>query len=179
MEWQWVDEQELEFQWGQGHGTVVEGAHHSDPDLGITLASNRLSYGLGAVLSHRMLDGQERPITYALRSLTKAERQHAQIEREDLALYWGYEIPAVSERASVHPDNWSKTFKYIMNQGESSFGDRRSEIAALMGAFSYQIEYRSTTQHSNYDSLFHLPLQKEGEDQQGKPMKWVFLLQYH
>ena len=38
------------------------------------------------MLSHRMMDGSERPIAHASKTLTKTERQYTQ---EALGLYWG------------------------------------------------------------------------------------------
>lgn len=47
------------------------------------------SYGLGAVIFYVALDGEERPVAFASRTLTSAENNYAQCEREALALISG------------------------------------------------------------------------------------------
>ena len=44
--------------------------------------------GIGAVLSHVMPNGSERPVAFASRSLTKTERKYAQIDKEALSIVW-------------------------------------------------------------------------------------------
>ena len=47
---------------------------HYNPKLPVKLDCDASSTGIGVVLSHQMLDGTERPIAFASRSLTKAEQ---------------------------------------------------------------------------------------------------------
>lgn len=62
---------------------------HYDPTLPIRLAGDALAYGIGAVLSHKFPDGSERPIAYVSRTLSKAEGNYAQLEKEALSLLFG------------------------------------------------------------------------------------------
>ena len=59
---------------------------HYYPDLPLMLATDASTNGLGTVFSHQMLNGEERPISYAFRSLTNAEVNYAQIEKEALSI---------------------------------------------------------------------------------------------
>ncbi|XP_034027378.1 uncharacterized protein K02A2.6-like, partial [Thalassophryne amazonica] len=62
---------------------------HYNPELPLRLACDASPYGVGAVLSHVKPDGDEKPIACASRTLSKAEQNYAQIEREALAIVFG------------------------------------------------------------------------------------------
>ena len=72
---------------------------HFDDQLPLILSCDASPYGVGAVLSHRMPDGSERPVGYASRTLAKAEQKYSQFDKEALAIVFG--VSPILLRASV------------------------------------------------------------------------------
>ena len=62
---------------------------HFDPKLDIVLVYDASAYGIGVVLSHRMPDGQEKLIGFVSRTLTAAEKNYSQMEKEGLSCVYG------------------------------------------------------------------------------------------
>ena len=118
--WIWDKEQECAFRTVREMLFQDRVFTHFNPDLPVVVACDSSSYGLDAVLSHRMPDGSERPIAYASRSLTQTEKKFAQIEKDALGLYWGVrKFPPYLEGRRFILITDHKPLKYIMDPGKT------------------------------------------------------------
>ena len=84
--WSWTAQHESAFQQAKNALQQDSLLVHFDPSKPIVLACDASQYGLGAVLSYTMDDGQERPIAYMSRTLNSAEKRYSQLEKEGLAI---------------------------------------------------------------------------------------------
>ena len=84
--WHWGRPQQVAFEETKSLLSSADLLVHYDPNRKLILSCDASPYGLGAVLSHVMDDGSERPVAFASRSMSAAERNYAQIEKEVLAV---------------------------------------------------------------------------------------------
>lgn len=89
-QWKWGSEQQKAFEITKEQLSLSDHVLvHYDPSKPIILACNASPYGLGAVLSHKLDNGEEKPIAYTSRSLAQAEKHYSQLEKEGLAIVFG------------------------------------------------------------------------------------------
>ncbi|CAM4647097.1 unnamed protein product [Lepidochelys kempii] len=152
---------------------------HFDPSLPLQLACDASPYGVGAVVSHIMPLGQERPIAFASHTLSKAETNYAQIEHEALGIVFGIQ--------KFHQYLFGRKFTLLTNHRPltSIFGpstgipplatSRMQCWALLLSAHTYEIKYRKSTLHGNADGLSRLPLPVKHQD---SAQKEIFYLEH-
>ena len=61
---------------------------HYNDSLPITLACDASAYGIGCVLSHN-ISGEERPIAFASSTLSTAQKNYSQLDKEALSIIYG------------------------------------------------------------------------------------------
>ena len=88
-EWLWTKECETAYLWAKEVLSSKQVLVHYDPQKPLILSIDASPYGIGAVLSHHMEDGSEQPVEFASRTLSSAEKNYAQIEKEGLAIVFG------------------------------------------------------------------------------------------
>nr|XP_022910493.1 uncharacterized protein K02A2.6-like [Onthophagus taurus] len=135
-----------------------------DPELPLTLATDASPTGLGAVISHTMSDGSERPIAYASRSLKKAEQNYSQLEREATAIVWGmrkFFHYCYGRRFTLITDN-QPLVRIFHPQKDlpATSAIRLIHYANYISGFNYEIKYRNTKAHANVDYLSRMPVSK-------------------
>ena len=134
---------------------------HYDVTKPLILACDASPYGVGAVLSHIMENGEERPVAYASRTLTSAEKNYAQLQKEALALIFGVK--------KYHQYLYGRGFTLVTDHkpllsilGPKSgvptlAAARLQRWAIILSAYRYDIKFKSTGEHYNADALSRLP----------------------
>jgi hypothetical protein len=87
--WHWGPKQTKAFQKVRNLLKSSQVLTHCDDQLPLLLECDASPYGLGAVLSHIMPDGSERPVCFASRTLSKAEQNYSHLDKEALAIIFG------------------------------------------------------------------------------------------
>ena len=89
VKWQWTSSEAKAFEKSKDLLTSNSLLAHFNPSQKLTLMCDASPYGVGAVLSQIDEQGVERPVAYASRTLSQAERNYSQLEKEALALIFG------------------------------------------------------------------------------------------
>lgn len=138
---------------------------HFRAEIPLVLAADASQYGIGAVLMHRYQDGSERPIAYASRTLSKAERNYAQVEKEALALIFGV--------TKFHLYLYGRHFTLVTDHqpllkilGPKSAvpalaAARLQRWAVVLSAYTYDIGFKGSKENVCADALSRLPLAEE------------------
>ena len=161
LPWNWTIDCERAFRTSKEQLSSYNVLVHYDMNLPVRLACDASSYGLGAVISHVMPNGEERPIAYASRTLSASEKNYAQIEKEALSLIFGvtkFHNYLYGSKFTLITDH--KPLTAILGPKTSIptlAAARMQRWALILSAHQYEIEYRSSSQHANADALSRLP----------------------
>ena len=160
--WRWGKKQARAFLASKDLLTSDKCLTHFDSTLKLSLACDASEYGIGAVLSHTMDDGSERPVGYASRTLSPSEKNYSQLEKEGLSCIFG--IKKFHDYLFGRPFNLITDHKPLLgllkeNTPRSPQASARIKRWALfLSSYEYTLSFRKTDDHANADALSRLPL---------------------
>ena len=96
---------------------------------------------------YSMEDGQERPVAYASRTLTSAETNYSQLEKEELAIIFGvkkFHNYLFGRKFSIESDH--QPLSYLFNEAKGISQTASSRVAAYLKCISVH----NPTQVMNY-----------------------------
>lgn len=159
--WNWTSEAQKAYETCKQCLSSDDLVVHYDTQRELRLACDASSFGLGAVISHVMDDGKERPIAFASRTLNPSEKNYAQIEKEALSIIFGvkkFHQYLYGRRFTLVTDH--KPLLAILGPKKAiptMAAARMQRWAVFLSAHDYDIEYRKSEDHANADALSRLP----------------------
>ena len=159
--WKWTSSAQRSFDACKNALTSASLLVHYDVKKELKLACDASAYGVGAVTSHVLENGEEKPIAFASRTLTHSEKNYAQIEKEALAIIFGVK--------KFHQYLYGRKFCLVTDHkplltilGPKSSvptlsAARMQRWAELLSVYDYDIEFRRSADHANADALSRLP----------------------
>lgn len=144
---------------------------HFDPGKPIELRTDACGYGLGAILLHKLEEGN-RVISYASRLLNPAERNYSITEQECLAVVWAMEkfrSYIIGQEIVVVTDHCALCWLYAKDK----LPPRLVRWALQLQSYDFKIQYKSGVMHKDADCLSRYP-DKEAP-QEMVPLKTTFI----
>ncbi|XP_030580469.1 uncharacterized protein K02A2.6-like [Archocentrus centrarchus] len=162
MRWTWQKKQEEAFQKSKALLNSADVLVHYSADQELILSCDASPYGVGAVLSHKMNDGSERPLGFMSRTLSPAEKRFSQLDKEGLAVIFGiqkFHKYLYGRVFTIYTDHKPLISLFNMKKPIPQMGSPRVQRwAVTLSAYEYHIVYKPGKHHANADALSRLPV---------------------
>ena len=160
--WTWGHEEEESFTAAKALLSSSKLLVHYDPNKPLMLSCDASSYGVGAVLSHQMQDGSEKPIGFASRTMSATEKKYSQLDKEALALMFGiskFHQYLYGRKFTLYTDH--RPLSHLFHPCRSvpqMASSRLQRWALVLSSYQYDIRYKTGKDHGNADAFSRLPL---------------------
>ena len=160
--WHWELSQQRAFEASKALLQSSKVLVHYTSRLPLVLSCDASPYGIGAVLSHRMADGSDRPIAFASRTLAPAEKRYAQIECEGLAIVFGltqFHKYVYGRYFEIQTDHMPLLGLMSEDKLISPLASARIQRwAVILSNYQYHLRYKQGAQNTNADGISRLPV---------------------
>ena len=162
---------EVKWNWGKAEKDSFEATKrclckapvlaHFDMDAPVVVSADASPYGVGAVLSIITEHG-EQPVAYGSRSLSKAERNYSQLDREGLALVFAVtKFHSFLYGRSFVLETDHKPLLGLLGKEKplpDAVSPRMIRWKVRLDGYQYKLVYKPGAQQANSDALSRLPL---------------------
>ncbi|XP_037293178.1 uncharacterized protein K02A2.6 isoform X1 [Manduca sexta] len=160
VEWKWSRECQCAFAEIKDALTGTAVLAHYDPKSPLIVTCDASPWGVGGVLAQSGPHG-ERPVAYASRSLTPAEKNYSQIHREALAIIFcmrKFHQYIYGRKFTLRTDHKPLVSIFGPQTGIPTMtASRMQRWAVILSAYNYDIEYIKTNENCA-DGLSRLPV---------------------
>ena len=159
--WTWTEQHDMAFKLAKEALQADSILVHYDSTKPLLLACDASEYGIGAVLSHILDTGEEKPIAYASRNLNSAEHHYSQLEREGLAIVFGmkkFHNYLYGRHFTIESDHQQLSHLFSETKTIPAMASVKIQKWALtLAAYQYNIRYKLGKTLNNTDALSRLP----------------------
>ena len=172
--WKWSKNSEEAFQKVKTLLCNAPLLAHFDPSKKIIVHCDASPHGVGAVLSQEQDDGSEKPVSFASRTLSMAERNYTQIEKEGLALVFAvkkFHQFLYGHKFTLYTDH--KPLLGLFSENKELPARAAARVlrwALLLSAYDYKLLYCPGEKNGAADGLSRLPLDASREKSRLKTM---------
>ena len=153
---------------------------HFNSSKGLIVLCDASSYGLRAVLGHKLEDGSKRSIAFIFRTLSVNEKSYIQLEKETLAILFA--VKRFHSYLYGHPFNIysdHKPLKFIFDPSKqlpqmASF--RVQRWAMTLCGYQYTLQHHPGNCLGNADALSRLPLAESQKFYQFQVIYYILLI---
>ena len=158
--WNWSKIHDNAFNCAKKSLTSSEVLMYYNTQLPVKVTCYASPIGIGAVISHFLLNGVERPVAYTSRTLSSAEKNYSQLDKEALALVYGvkeFHKYLFGRHFTLETDH--RPLIYIFGNKKKlpqMAASRVQRWCVFLSGYDYEIKFIKRSKNKNADCLSRL-----------------------